>query len=108
MSQTRAAENRAGFACPECDFLAKTKGGLGVHRRARHPDNYYHADARRTPDIMGPRNWTPEELDILAKAEGELVTSGRLDKKMVNQQLEKLCDWTLIPGSEGNTPNSRL
>ena len=87
VSQPRTAENRAGHACPECDFMAKTKSGLGVHRRARHAENY-HADARRTADSRGPRNWTPEELDMLAKAEGELITSGNINKKRVNQQLE--------------------
>ena len=45
---TIAPENRAGFACPECDFMAKTKGGLGVHRRARHP-TIYHAGLRDLP-----------------------------------------------------------
>ena len=69
--------------------MAKTKRGLGVHSRARHPDNY-HADARRTADIRGPRNWTSEELDMLAKAEGMLLTSGNIDKKRFNQQLEEV------------------
>ena len=87
VSQARVAENRAGHACPERDFMAKTKSGLAVHRQARHPDNY-HADSRRTADIRGPSNWTPEELDILSKAEGELLTSGSIDKRRVNQQLK--------------------
>ena len=27
------------FACPDCDLVAKTERGLGVHRRARHPES---------------------------------------------------------------------
>lgn len=28
-----------GFACPDCDRAAKTERGLGIHRRARHPES---------------------------------------------------------------------
>ena len=28
-----------GFACPDCDLVAKTERGLGIHRRARHPES---------------------------------------------------------------------
>ena len=40
------------------------------------------------PDSRGPRNCTLEELDMFAKAESEVITSGSLDKTRVNQQLE--------------------
>ena len=36
----------------------------------------------------GPSNWSAEELDLLAKAEGKLITSAEIRKTRVNQQLE--------------------
>ena len=28
-----------GFGCQDCDLIAKTERGLGIHRRARHPES---------------------------------------------------------------------
>lgn len=55
--------------CPECDRTFKTKRGLGVHVRAKHP---LLANANVKPASVKPR-WGDEELKVMAEREAELI-----------------------------------
>ena len=52
-------------------------------------------------DVWGLSNWTPGELDLLAKAEGKLITSEEMRKTGVNQQLEVAVACRTVQGTKG-------
>lgn len=58
-----------GFACPFCEKVCKSAGGLGVHKRHAHP---LEANKDVAP-IVAKRRWRDEEVAILAKTEARLT-----------------------------------
>lgn len=72
----------AAFACPYCDTAYKTKSGLTLHCKSRHP---VEANEAVVVERSKPR-WEAEERYLLAKREAELLLAGA---KLVNSELQR-------------------
>ena len=71
--------------CDLCGLMCKSKGGLSVHKRAKHPEAYH---AGGFPKTRLRERWTEEALHLLAREEARLVGTGLRDR--LNQQLRVL------------------
>ena len=63
-----------GHQCDLCEFSCKSKAGLSLHQRSAHAEAYH---ARNVKAPSRNKKWTDEDVRLLAKAEVELLQSGK-------------------------------
>lgn len=66
-----AENNGVVFRCERCELICKSRGGLSVHMRRKHPDEY-HSSVQETTTRVKTR-WTKEEELVLAVAEVKIL-----------------------------------
>ncbi len=81
-------ENLADNVCPECGFVARSRGGLSLHRRRIHPV-VYHSETEARHMARNQRHWSVEETDRLALAEARCIVDGSFRPATANQQLHE-------------------
>lgn len=45
-------------------LVFRTKPGLGVHRRAKHPDDHHKVEVKRREDQTRNNRWSDEEVEL--------------------------------------------
>ncbi|KAK8745147.1 hypothetical protein OTU49_000478 [Cherax quadricarinatus] len=70
-----AVDNGAPFRCLECSMVCRTKSGLSIHRRRKHP-NEYHRDVEGAVVYVKTR-WSKEEEYVLAMAKVKILREAR-------------------------------